>query len=107
MTTLAVISGGLREPSSTRLLAGRIDTAVPASDRGRGGRAGTRVGTSPTVMPPLCVNWEAAPASSQLDVMYGPLHRSCRVNAPVRLRIAAVATITEGPGVNRCACRRN
>ena len=28
MTTLAVISGGLREPSSTRLLAGRIDTAV-------------------------------------------------------------------------------
>ena len=28
MTTLTVISGGLREPSSTRLLAGRIDTAV-------------------------------------------------------------------------------
>ena len=28
MTTLAVISGGLREPSSTRLLAGRVDTAV-------------------------------------------------------------------------------
>jgi FMN reductase len=28
MTTLAVISGGLREPSSTRLLAGRIDAAV-------------------------------------------------------------------------------
>jgi len=28
MTTLAVISGRLREPSSTRLLAGRVDTAV-------------------------------------------------------------------------------
>lgn len=30
MTTLAIISGGLREPSSTRLLADRIDTAVRA-----------------------------------------------------------------------------
>ncbi len=30
MTALAVISGGLREPSSTRLLAGRIDAAVRA-----------------------------------------------------------------------------
>jgi FMN reductase len=28
MTALAIISGGLREPSSTRLLADRIDTAV-------------------------------------------------------------------------------
>jgi hypothetical protein len=27
MTTLAIISGGLREPSSTRLLADRIDAA--------------------------------------------------------------------------------
>jgi FMN reductase len=30
MTTLAIISGGLREPSSTRLLADRIDAAVRA-----------------------------------------------------------------------------
>jgi FMN reductase len=30
VTALAVISGGLREPSSTRLLAGQIDTAVRA-----------------------------------------------------------------------------
>ena len=30
MTALAVISGGLREPSSTRLLAGQIDAAVRA-----------------------------------------------------------------------------
>jgi FMN reductase len=30
MTTLAIVSGGLREPSSTRLLADRIDTAVQA-----------------------------------------------------------------------------
>jgi hypothetical protein len=33
--------------------------------------------------------------------------RSKAYAAAVRLRIAAVATITEGPGVNRCACRRN
>jgi FMN reductase len=30
MTTLAIVSGGLREPSSTRLLADRIDTALRA-----------------------------------------------------------------------------
>jgi FMN reductase len=30
MTALAIVSGGLREPSSTRLLADRIDTAVRA-----------------------------------------------------------------------------
>jgi FMN reductase len=30
VTALAVISGGLREPSSTRLLAGQIDAAVRA-----------------------------------------------------------------------------
>jgi FMN reductase len=35
MTTLAVISGGLREPSSTRLLADRITAAVEAALRNR------------------------------------------------------------------------
>lgn len=40
MTSLAVVSGGLREPSSTRLLAERIDTAV--------GRALVEAGTSAT-----------------------------------------------------------
>ena len=35
MTKLAIISGGLREPSSTRLLADRITTAVEAALAGR------------------------------------------------------------------------
>jgi FMN reductase len=35
MTTLVVISGGLREPSSTRLLADRITTAVQAASAER------------------------------------------------------------------------
>lgn len=36
MTTLAIVAGGLREPSSTRLLADRLETAVrrALSDRG-------------------------------------------------------------------------
>ncbi len=40
MTALAVISGGLREPSSTRLLAGQIDTVVRA-ELARSGRPAT------------------------------------------------------------------
>jgi len=35
MTKLAIISGGLREPSSTRLLADRITTAVEAALAGK------------------------------------------------------------------------
>lgn len=40
MTALAVVSGGLREPSSTRLLADRLDAAVRA-ELARGGRSAT------------------------------------------------------------------
>lgn len=36
MTTLAVVSGGMREPSSTRLLADRLDEAVRAELSGAG-----------------------------------------------------------------------
>jgi FMN reductase len=48
MTKLAIISGGLREPSSTRLLADRITTAVEAALAGRN-LAGLR--PIPTGMP--------------------------------------------------------
>ena len=40
MTTLAVVSGGLREPSSTRLLADRLSSAVVADLRREGIEAG-------------------------------------------------------------------
>jgi len=43
MTTLAVVSGGLREPSSTRLLADRIGAAVLAEFASRGVEASLSV----------------------------------------------------------------
>lgn len=43
MTALAVLSGGLREPSSTRLLADRIDVAVQAALEHAGSAASSTV----------------------------------------------------------------
>ena len=56
--------------------------------------------TSLTVVSHGVSNWDAAQAISQLDVMYGPVISHSQVNAPVRLRVAALAAISAGPGVD-------